>query len=135
MDTPKKKRKKSYYSYEGLKFDSAWELCYYVCLKYGGVDFEYKPGSLAYRDGDKTRRYFPDFKVGDAYVEIKGNHLVLPDGTLCDLTKRPLVAKTEFFREIGVHVMVWKDVKPYIRAVEEMYGEGYVEGFKKTSGT
>ena len=74
--------KKSRYQFETLQFDSAEELAYYVFLKQLRVSFEYKPDPIPYQYDDKTWQYFPDFKIGSHYVEIKGDHFFRADGTM-----------------------------------------------------
>lgn len=59
--------------YNDIRFDSSWELAYYLHLKRLGIPFEYQPKTtFQYEYNGKTHVYMPDFKVGDGYVEIKG---------------------------------------------------------------
>ncbi len=59
--------------YNDIRFDSSWELAYYLHLKRLGIPFEYQPKTtFTYEYAGKTHVYMPDFKVGEEYIEIKG---------------------------------------------------------------
>ena len=61
------------YVYDGKHFDSKYEIAYYVWLKDNGIDFEYQPNiSFEYEYNGQMHKYFPDFRVNDNFVEIKG---------------------------------------------------------------
>lgn len=51
--------------------DSSWEVAYYIWLKHKHINFEYHPQICFHYY--KNSRYFPDFRVEDQYIEIKGN--------------------------------------------------------------
>lgn len=62
------------YAYDEQKFDSSWELCYYIWLKDHDIGFTYPcKDAISYECDGKKHLYFPDFKVEGQYVEIKGN--------------------------------------------------------------
>lgn len=66
---------KQKHEYDGLKFDSMPEIELYKKLKETGVDFEYQPNvCFEYEHDGKTHKYFPDFRIGNEYVELKGAH-------------------------------------------------------------
>lgn len=62
------------YTYDGINFDSSYELTYYLWLKSKNVDFEVHPSTMFnYKDDKgKNHTYSPDFKVNGLFVEIKG---------------------------------------------------------------
>ena len=67
-----KKIHKKYY-YDGRNFDSKPEIAFYIFLKDNNINFEFHPDkSFEYFYEGKSYLYFPDFKVGDEFVEIKG---------------------------------------------------------------
>lgn len=69
------------YSYDGHNFDSSWELAYYIWLRDNKRNFEVHPGKLQYKDkNNQIHNYYPDFKVDDKYIEIKGDHFFDKDG-------------------------------------------------------
>lgn len=68
----KQKRK---YKINGICFDSMAEIYYYYWLKDNNIVFEYnKKYPKTYIGSDnKEHHYFYDFKIGDEYIEIKGD--------------------------------------------------------------
>ena len=67
-----KRRKKLYH--DGKWFDSSWEIKVYDFLQEKRVSFEYAPSiSIPYEYDEKTFYYYPDFRVGDRIVEVKGD--------------------------------------------------------------
>lgn len=63
------------YLYDNVKFDSSYELIYYVYLKAHGINFEYHPNiCFEYISIGKKHTYFPDFIVNNEIIEIKGEH-------------------------------------------------------------
>lgn len=72
------------YLYDGVKFDSSWELIYYVWLKHRGVDFTYHPSiSFTYtNESNSESRYEPDFIIEGKLYEIKGDHFFNANGQL-----------------------------------------------------
>lgn len=64
------------YKYENIKFDSGWELIYYIWLKHNNINFEYHPKlHFEYIDENgKNSKYEPDFLIEKVLYEIKGDH-------------------------------------------------------------
>lgn len=62
----------SFYKYEGVIFDSSWELIYFAYLKLQDIDFKYHPKRIPYFIDDKKHWYEPDFEVNGQLIEIKG---------------------------------------------------------------
>lgn len=76
------KQKRKYFC-DGLHFDSGAEVSFYTWLKDSIIDFEVHPqNSFEYEFNGKLHRYFPDFKVGDIFFEIKGDHFFSSDGKM-----------------------------------------------------
>mgnify|MGYP003433901365 CR=1 FL=1 len=65
------------YSYNGIGFDSSWEVAYYIWLKDHNIEFEYHPSikktKLYYYWKNKKYSYYVDFIVNGEYVELKIN--------------------------------------------------------------
>lgn len=63
------------YKYDRKWFDSLPEIQFYMELKQNEIQFEYHPKThfVYYCDG-KKHYYYPDFKVADEYIELKGRH-------------------------------------------------------------
>lgn len=76
------KKAKKNISYDGLYFDSSWELIFYKYHKAVGSDIVRNPISIEYYVGDKKHLYFPDFSVNGILYEIKGDHFLDKDGIL-----------------------------------------------------
>jgi len=59
------------------------ELAFYIWLVENNIpfDFQVDAGFMFSFDG-KNHTYFPDFKIGDLYFEIKGDHFFKEDGTM-----------------------------------------------------
>ena len=63
----------SKYIYDNLKFDSSWELAYYIWLIENNINFEYQPAiKFEYEYNNKIHYYNPDFLVNGELQEIKG---------------------------------------------------------------
>lgn len=70
LDKAKKK-----YKYDDIWFDSLPEIQFYMKLRDSGESFEYHPHiHFTYEYNSIRHYYYPDFKVGDDYVELKGVH-------------------------------------------------------------
>lgn len=66
------------YLYNNLTFDSSWELIFYVYYNDKGRKIEREPTYFEYYDKDGNKHsYFPDFKIGRKYFEIKGNQFLI----------------------------------------------------------
>jgi hypothetical protein len=122
---------RSLYYYDSNYFDSSWELRYYIYLKDHNIVFEYKPKPIQYRDSTNSlHRYFPDFKVGDTYIEIKGDHLLSPEGILRDTHKRLQIDKTEALRILGVRILTGKDLIKEFEYVGTSYPKDFIKSLR-----
>lgn len=120
----------SYYFYNSLYFDSSWELAYYIWLIDTGKEFKYKPPRYEYCIGNSVHFYYPDFIVDNKIIEIKGDHLI-QDGTLIDWnTGKKLIEKTNFLKELGVIIIVKKDIMPILKYISNTYGPKYLDQFR-----
>ena len=63
------------YQFDNRKFDSSWELMYYIYLKDHKIFFEYNKKGLffIYEENGKMHRFYPYFIVNGEIQEIKGN--------------------------------------------------------------
>ena len=127
------------YVYQGISFDSSWELALYIWLKDNNVAFEFHPDKhFVYVDKDGvSRKYRPDFKIKDQYVELKGA-LFFKDK---DITKEmicPFNRKHDYIYEAkhqcmiknGVVIFSNKEMEQYLNYIEEKYGVDYLSQFK-----
>lgn len=119
---------KAKYNYNGIRFDSSWEIAFYIYLVDHHIRFEYHPGSFNYYyPGDnKTHKYEYDFKLFDnTIVEIKGSHLLKKMQTD---TNSKAYYKYMCMRNHNVHIIT--DVSKYINYVKINYGVSYLASFK-----
>lgn len=102
--------------YNGLKFDSRSELLFYMWCKENGKEIEQTKDYFTYYVNGIEHIYYPDFKVDDEIIEIKGEHLIDDEGYLLDFsTKERLIEKTECLRKNNVKIIKSKEVmKKYL---------------------
>lgn len=117
------------YYYEEQIFDSSWELAFYIYLEneYPDLEFSFHPFPITYYDPFRKiqRKYFPDFEFEDHYLEIKGPQLLDEDGKLKDKGKQIILD------ELEVAILGEKEIRPYIKYVEDKFGKGYLRSFRK----
>lgn len=65
-----------------IKFESTWELEFFNICKSLDLFIKRCDLSFEYEHDNKIHRYFPDFKVNDKIIEIKGPHFFKQDGTM-----------------------------------------------------
>lgn len=131
-------RKKSgfRYSYNGIKFDSAPELAYYIWLTDNGIQFEYQPAIyISYQLNGKTHIYIPDFKLGETLVEIKGDQYVdkITGRWICpyDNSRNELYeAKHQCCLANNVQILYSADYRKYLDYIDQKYGKNYLKQFK-----
>lgn len=115
------------YTYNNIKFDSSWEIAYYIWLKDNSIDFEYQPNiSFDYVFNGKIHKYFPDFLVNDEYIELKSDHLyskMLKENTLEN-------AKYKCMKNINVKILLKNDILFYLNYIKLKYGQNYLKQFK-----
>lgn len=66
--------RKSNVIYDGIIFDSNWEVIVYKHCKENNIPFIYHPNKIfKYKVNNKTHTYHPDFLINNTFYEIKGN--------------------------------------------------------------
>jgi len=122
------------YEFEGIHFDSSWELAYYIWLRDNGKGFIYHPPFyLTYLDDEETQhQYQPDFLVEGRFVEIKGDHFFNEKGEPYNhYAKAFWWNKYNALLEHKVEILKFEEVKQYLRYVKEKYGKDYLRSFKR----
>ena len=134
------------YVYNNIIFDSSWELALYIYLVDNNIQFEYQPikPQLFYTYDHKQHRYYPDFKIGNQLIEIKGDQLIDSDGKwiaapyfkhiatddeyhkMCSLSE----AKHQCAIANNVKILTFEDCKKYITYINAKYGKTYLSKFK-----
>ena len=131
-------RKKAFqkYQYDGLKFDSSWELIYYIYQRDHGIILEREPEDIPYLDeNDKIHKYYPDFKIitENQLVEIKGDHFFDEQGNLksvWDNENTLLSYKQKCMEENNVIVLKGEDIRKMKNYVNKTYGRKFVKSCK-----
>lgn len=104
------------YKYDNIKFDSGWELIYYIWLKDHDVNFEYHPKiNFDYIDENgKNSKYEPDFLIDNKLYEIKGDHFFNEQKQLInpyDKNKPICFKKQQCMIDNGVKILTSIDLK------------------------
>ena len=125
-------RARKKYSYDGLQFDSSWELYFYIYFKDLGKIINRESVKLEYNFNGETRYYFPDFEVDNKLYEIKSlfffdenNNLINPyDNSLSELYK----AKQNCMIKNNVDIIT--DISLYKDYVEKKYTKDFIKLFR-----
>jgi hypothetical protein len=130
-------KQQSKYTYDSKSFDSAPEIALYIYLKDNNIDFEYQPNiKFEYLIGEKTRYYFPDFRIEDKYYEIKGDQFFDSDNKMINPYDRSqdvlYESKHQCMRNNNVTILKSNDYQKYIDYISEKYGKDYLKQFKNT---
>lgn len=114
------------YVYHGEKFDSSWELYYWIYCKEQGYQIARNFKYFTFTLNSKQKRFYPDFIVNGTLVEIKGDHLKL------DVYKTQLwQAKEQICKKEHIKVLSESEMKPVIKWVQNKFGKKYVKQFKQ----
>lgn len=101
------------YYFDGNRFDSSWEMIFYIYLKDHNYNFKFHPTNeiKEYYVGDKKHFYEPDFLIDNKLYEIKGSHFFNEKGELIDVynTGEVLKEKQKVMSDYNVIVLTEKD--------------------------
>lgn len=132
-------RIKSYspYEYDGLNFDSSWELAVWIWAKDNGKSIKREPVCIEYKDGEVVRKYYPDFEIEGKLVEVKGDHFFNNDGKMICPFDRSLDDRFEAKHQAGLKagVEIWTDdaMAPILDYVNQKYTKDYLSLFRKNT--
>ena len=116
----------SKYFYDSKYFDSSWELALYIFLTDHNIEFEYHPNIyFTYSINDKQHFYFPDFKINNFYIEIKGDFLVDKQVSFSISEEKLECIKTNAI------IFLEHDMIPYLNYIKIKYGKKYLKQFKQ----
>ncbi len=133
LQNPEVKSKiKKLYTFNNIKFDSSWELAYYIWLKDHNIDFEYQPNTpFEYIIDNIKHLYYPDFLINEQYIEIKGkqffnekHELINPYNNTKDYAKYECMIKN------NVKIISDEEIKPILDYINKKYGKNYLKQFK-----
>lgn len=125
----------THYKFETETFDSSWELAYWIYAKDHSLQIEHEPVRLTYSTNNKNYYYFPDFRLNNQLVEIKGDHMC-HNKKIKDLWgnigSKKLQAKIKCMQENNIKILNYEDIKFALDYVRNNYGKNYLKQFKKT---
>lgn len=128
------KMKKKYF-YNGMYFDSAPEIAYFIWLVDNNINFEYRPQeTFSYKCNNKKHFYMPDFKVEDQFVELKGDQFFDESGKMInpfdESQNDRYEAKHQCMLANNVKILRTNDYMHFMKYVEDKYGKDYLKQFK-----
>lgn len=102
--------------YKGFYCRSSWELAWVIYQLEHNIKVEQCKEYFEYQYDNKIHRYYPDFKIGEVYYEIKGQHFPNLD------------AKLEQFPRDKKLVMIdgIKENKPFLDYAISKYGKDFI---------
>ena len=132
----KRKRSSKRWLYDGIYFDSFWEIEFYVFHKDHGHRIIYEPCALEYKVDGKIHRYYPDFEVDGKLFELKSERLLNEDKT--DLKAPPkqasmqsvYSAKFQCMKDNNVTLISNDEIIPYEKYIKYKYGSSLKKSCK-----
>lgn len=135
-----------YYEYEGMTFDSSWEIYTWIWFKETGHDIRRGDVRFEYRFDGVVHGYYPDFVIDGELVEVKGDQFFSVRGDVNSPMWHPYFrdrktpeelarldglarAKQRCMRRHGVKILVWKDIAPMKAYADGKYGRDCVGKF------
>lgn len=121
------------YLYDDIYFDSKPELAFWIWAKETGKDIIKCTDYFEYTYNDKVYKYFPDFKIGEEYFELKGDQFLTEDGRWCNPFDHSLDEKYETKHQCAiknnVRILYSKDYQVALDYVDEKYTKNFLELF------
>lgn len=131
------KKRVSKFLFSNFRFDSSWELIYYIYCVDHNVPIEVHPCSIPYSVEGKLHYYQPDFLINnDTLVEIKGNHFLNEHKELVNPfnrsnhQKQKDIQKMKCMQENNVLLITSTELQPCVDYVFEKYGKNYLRNFR-----
>lgn len=125
---------RSEYLYDGIYFDSSWEVYFYIYCKENNIDVVKNPCRFKYLYNGDIHYYIPDFSADGQLIEIKGDHFFDKDGNLINpfdrLQDAAYKAKQECMLTNNVKILKYSDMKSIIESVDAKYTSDFVHLFK-----
>ena len=126
---------RSIYNYDGMTFDSSWELVFYIYQSDHGNNIKRCDEKLEYEFNGEKHFYFPDFIMNNEYYEVKGEHFWKKDGTMQNPYDHTLDGLFEAKHQCGLknHVKFIgnNEIKTMLQYVTEKYTNDYIGLFKE----
>lgn len=95
------------YYYDGLRFDSSWEVKLYIFLRDNNYNFVFHPTDKIreYYVGGQKHYYEPDFLIDNELYEVKGSHFFNENGELINIYKDKEIMLEKQKAMENVHVL------------------------------
>lgn len=110
-------RRAKRYTYKNEKFDSSWEVAFWIYCEDHNIKVEREKTILNYNKNGIEHKYIVDFTVGNDLYEIKSDFL------LGSLEKE----KLDCMLKNKVHIIGKKEIQKYIKYVNSKYGKNYIK--------
>ena len=121
------------FKYQDEYFDSSWELAVWIWAKDHNMQIEREPVCIEYEFEGKVHRYFPDFKINDQLVEVKGDFFFENDKLISpfDRSKDPLY-EVKYKKSLEAGVVYWRklQMEPILNYIEEKYTGDFLNLFE-----
>lgn len=126
------------YLIDKIPLDSSWEVAFYIYHRDKNHTILHEPKSFEYYIDGHKHLYFPDFKVGNKYYEIKGEQFIVRykngnvKGMKCpfdDSLNYIYNEKYKCLRKHKVSLITCNEIKKYIDYIEDNYGLEYLDKF------
>ena len=115
------------YLYNNIRFDSSWELIYYIYCKDHNINIKRcEDEHYEYFYNNKKYLYYPDFIVNGEFIDIKGDHYLNDDGSLRKVYKNQnldkLKCKYKCMIDNNVKLLSSEDLKKEFEYCKEKFG-------------
>ena len=122
-------RRQKFYKYDNQKFDSSWELYFYIYNKDLGKNIiRNSKDYFSYEKNGKIRRYFPDFKIDNEYYEIKGPQFFNENNEPTDYFGNDWSEKYNCIISNKVHIIT--EISKFQKYVESKYSLDFISKYK-----
>lgn len=122
------------YCYQGIHFDSSWELAVYIWLTDHNKKFLYHPPIPFKYIGDDNKEHegYPDFLIEGKFYELKGTQFFNENHEPFNkYTQKFWWGKFQAMKENNITIWELKDIKPYLEYIKTTYGTDFLRGFKE----
>lgn len=119
------------YLYDGVNFDSSWELYLWIYAKDNGIPIEREPQKFSYIYNGDEHFYFPDFKYNGKLIEIKGEHFIEDDMLINPYDRnQDALYEAKYKCMVDNGVIIISDISFAKEYVDNKYTKDYVKLFK-----
>ena len=122
------------YTYQGITFDSFWELALWIYAKDHNENIERCPVKLSYKYKGVNYYCMPDFKYNGNIIEVKGDQFIKNDAFVCPYNEELnnlFKAKQQCLLKNNVKIWRKTDIQFALDYVKNIYGKNYLKQFKK----